>query len=104
MWWTMNLRTGANPRPAVRIDSSAPHSARLTMAGALTLDDRFFDGAAAGTAGTAVGTMAAVWGVGLIERLGSQFLPLLDEYPSISRALLVELCARLRRVEHDPVQ
>lgn len=32
-----------------------------------------------------------------------QFLPLLDEYPSISRALLVELCARLRRVEHDPV-
>ena len=33
-----------------------------------------------------------------------QFLPLLDEYPSISRALLVELCARLRRVEHDPVQ
>jgi CRP/FNR family transcriptional regulator, cyclic AMP receptor protein len=31
-----------------------------------------------------------------------QFLPLLDEYPSISRALLVELCARLRRVEHDP--
>lgn len=33
-----------------------------------------------------------------------QFLPLLDEYPSISRALLVELCGRLRRVEHDPVQ
>jgi CRP/FNR family transcriptional regulator, cyclic AMP receptor protein len=33
-----------------------------------------------------------------------QFLPLLDEYPSISRALLVELCARLRRVEHDPIQ
>jgi CRP/FNR family transcriptional regulator, cyclic AMP receptor protein len=33
-----------------------------------------------------------------------QFLPLLGEYPSISRALLVELCARLRRVEHDPVQ
>jgi CRP-like cAMP-binding protein len=33
-----------------------------------------------------------------------QFLPLLDEYPSISRALLVELCARLRRVEHDPAQ
>jgi CRP/FNR family transcriptional regulator, cyclic AMP receptor protein len=33
-----------------------------------------------------------------------QFLPLLDEYPTISRALLVELCARLRRVEHDPVQ
>lgn len=32
-----------------------------------------------------------------------QFLPLLDEYPSISRALLVELCARLRRVEHSPV-
>jgi len=32
-----------------------------------------------------------------------QFLPLLGEYPSISRALLVELCARLRRVEHDPV-
>src|SRR4026209_2481653 len=32
-----------------------------------------------------------------------QFLPLLDEYPSISRALLVELCARLRRIEHDPV-
>ena len=32
-----------------------------------------------------------------------QFLPLLAEYPSISRALLVELCARLRRVEHDPV-
>jgi CRP/FNR family transcriptional regulator, cyclic AMP receptor protein len=31
-----------------------------------------------------------------------QFLPLLDEYPSISRALLVELCARLRRVEDDP--
>lgn len=31
-----------------------------------------------------------------------QFLPLLDEYPSISRALLVELCARLRRVEHEP--
>jgi CRP/FNR family cyclic AMP-dependent transcriptional regulator len=33
-----------------------------------------------------------------------QFLPLLDEYPSISRALLVELCGRLRRVEHDPAQ
>ncbi|HZB00919.1 MAG TPA: cyclic nucleotide-binding domain-containing protein [Actinomycetota bacterium] len=33
-----------------------------------------------------------------------QFLPLLDEYPSISRALLVELSARLRRVEQDPVQ
>jgi CRP-like cAMP-binding protein len=33
-----------------------------------------------------------------------QFLPLLDEYPSISRALLVELSARLRRVEHDPLQ
>ena len=33
-----------------------------------------------------------------------QFLPLLEEYPSISRALLVELCARLRRVEHDPIQ
>ena len=33
-----------------------------------------------------------------------QFLPLLDEYPSISRALLVELSGRLRRVEHDPVQ
>lgn len=33
-----------------------------------------------------------------------QFLPLLDEYPSISRALLVELCGRLRRVEHDPTQ
>jgi CRP-like cAMP-binding protein len=32
-----------------------------------------------------------------------QFLPLLAEYPSISRALLVELCARLRRVEQDPV-
>jgi CRP/FNR family cyclic AMP-dependent transcriptional regulator len=32
-----------------------------------------------------------------------QFLPLLDEYPSISRALLVELCRRLRRVEQDPV-
>jgi CRP-like cAMP-binding protein len=32
-----------------------------------------------------------------------QFHPLLDEYPSISRALLVELCARLRRVEHNPV-
>lgn len=32
-----------------------------------------------------------------------QFLPLLTEYPSISRALLVELCARLRRVEQDPV-
>jgi CRP/FNR family cyclic AMP-dependent transcriptional regulator len=32
-----------------------------------------------------------------------QFLPLLDEYPSISRALLVELCGRLRRVEQDPV-
>jgi CRP/FNR family cyclic AMP-dependent transcriptional regulator len=31
-----------------------------------------------------------------------QFLPLLDEFPSISRALLVELCARLRRVEHEP--
>lgn len=33
-----------------------------------------------------------------------QFLPLLDEYPSISRALLVELSGRLRRVEQDPVQ
>jgi len=33
-----------------------------------------------------------------------QFLPLLDEYPSISRALLVELSGRLRRVEHDPTQ
>jgi CRP/FNR family cyclic AMP-dependent transcriptional regulator len=33
-----------------------------------------------------------------------QFLPLLDEYPSISRALLVELSGRLRRVEHDPAQ
>jgi CRP-like cAMP-binding protein len=33
-----------------------------------------------------------------------QFLPLLDEFPSISRALLVELSARLRRVEHDPIQ
>jgi CRP-like cAMP-binding protein len=33
-----------------------------------------------------------------------QFLPLLDEFPSISRALLVELCARLRRVEHEPTQ
>ncbi|HET9673030.1 MAG TPA: cyclic nucleotide-binding domain-containing protein [Actinomycetota bacterium] len=32
-----------------------------------------------------------------------QFLPLLDEYPSISRALLVELSGRLRRVENDPV-
>ncbi len=32
-----------------------------------------------------------------------QFLPLLADYPSISRALLVELCARLRRVEQDPV-
>ena len=31
-----------------------------------------------------------------------QFLPLLDEYPSISRALLVELSGRLRRVEEDP--
>lgn len=31
-----------------------------------------------------------------------QFLPLLDEYPSISRALLVELSGRLRRVEQDP--
>jgi CRP/FNR family cyclic AMP-dependent transcriptional regulator len=31
-----------------------------------------------------------------------QFLPLLDEYPSISRAMLVELSRRLRRVEHDP--
>jgi CRP-like cAMP-binding protein len=31
-----------------------------------------------------------------------QFLPLLDEYPSISRALLVELSGRLRRVENDP--
>jgi putative ABC transport system permease protein len=29
-------------------------------------------------AGGAVGTLAAVWGVGLIESLGSQFLPLLD--------------------------
>jgi CRP/FNR family cyclic AMP-dependent transcriptional regulator len=33
-----------------------------------------------------------------------QFLPLLDEYPSISRALLVELSGRLRRVEQDPIQ
>jgi CRP/FNR family transcriptional regulator, cyclic AMP receptor protein len=33
-----------------------------------------------------------------------QFLPLLDEYPSISRALLVELSGRLRRVEQDPAQ
>jgi len=33
-----------------------------------------------------------------------QFLPLLDEYPSISRALLVELSGRLRRIEQDPVQ
>jgi CRP/FNR family cyclic AMP-dependent transcriptional regulator len=32
-----------------------------------------------------------------------QFLPLLEEYPSISRALLVELSGRLRRVENDPV-
>ena len=32
-----------------------------------------------------------------------QFLPLLAEYPSISRALLVELSGRLRRVENDPV-
>jgi CRP/FNR family transcriptional regulator, cyclic AMP receptor protein len=33
-----------------------------------------------------------------------QFLPLLAEYPSISRALLVELSGRLRRVEQDPIQ
>jgi CRP/FNR family transcriptional regulator, cyclic AMP receptor protein len=33
-----------------------------------------------------------------------QFLPLLTEYPSISRALLVELSGRLRRVEQDPIQ
>jgi CRP/FNR family transcriptional regulator, cyclic AMP receptor protein len=32
-----------------------------------------------------------------------QFLPLLDEFPSISRAMLVELSTRLRRVEQDPV-
>lgn len=32
-----------------------------------------------------------------------QFLPLLDDHPSISRALLVELSGRLRRVENDPV-
>src|SRR6476469_3494242 len=34
VWWTMSLRSGAKARPEVRIDSSAPHSARVMMRGA----------------------------------------------------------------------
>ena len=34
VWWMTNLRIGAKPRSRVRIDSSAPHSARVTIVGA----------------------------------------------------------------------
>ncbi len=36
VWCTTSLRMGAKARPDVRIDSSAPHSARLMMCGAPT--------------------------------------------------------------------
>ena len=63
VWWMTNLRIGAKPRSRVAIDSSAPHSARVTIVGAEIPGagvDRFFVvGPAAGRAdGDSDGTAA----------------------------------------------
>src|SRR5689334_21929735 len=55
VWCTTSLRIGAKARPEVRMDSSAPHSARVMMFGAPTAR-------AAGLGPAGVGVLGSVRG------------------------------------------